>query len=59
MKKSRSKQEAQRATARIPPAVVELALLARLKAIAKSEGRTLSDVIRCAIRDGLDHRGVE
>lgn len=43
---------------RIPPVVVGAVLLARLKKIAKAERRTLSDVIRCAIRDGLDHRGV-
>lgn len=41
---------------KIPPISVEATLLDRARQIAKTEIRSLSDVLRCAIRDGLDHR---
>ncbi len=37
----------------LPPIRVEKALFNALKRKAKREGRTLTDVARCAIRDGL------
>lgn len=41
---------------KIPPISVETTLLDRARLIAEVEMRSLSDVLRCAIRDGLDHR---
>lgn len=37
----------------LPPIRVEVALFLALKRKAKKEGRTVSDVMRCAMRDGL------
>ena len=37
----------------LPPIRVEVALFIALKRKSKNEGRTLSDVMRCAMRDGL------
>ena len=37
----------------LPPIRVERALFTALKRKAKKEGRTLTDVARCAMRDGM------
>lgn len=37
----------------LPPVRVEKPLFDTLYTQAKAEGRTISDVIRCAIRDGI------